>query len=529
MTRGASRLRRSSKAVVRALLVAIVLGAVLHFAFGLTLYQTGSGMPWVTFGSREARFTSLERHRAAQLATAPTPTHALPTPATTSAATPAASASAAATQASTIAPAANPAMTGLQSGAVTANAPAPSSAGDARALSEDAGRAASSTALAYWTDFRGPARDGRYDQMPIVTTWPEDGLRPIWKQLIGLGYSSFVAAGGRLFTIERRRNRELVVCYDAATGREIWTRDWDAGRGTGDGPRATPTWHEGRVYALGAEGHLAVLDARTGTPVWQRNILTDNGAENLSWGMAASPLVVDDKVIVLPGGTNGQSVVAYHKDTGARLWSVLNDHQAYTTPMIATLVGLRQIVIVTAERAVGLTVDAGRLLWEHPWVTDYGVNAAQPIVVGENRLFLSAGYGHGAEVLELTREGDRLAVRSVWHNTRMKNKFASSVLHEGYIYGLDEAILACIDAATGDLKWKGGRYGYGQIVLASGHVIVAAENGDLALVRATPTSHQEVARFAAIEGKTWNHPALADGRLFIRNGDEMAAFDLRQR
>jgi outer membrane protein assembly factor BamB len=157
------------------------------------------------------------------------------------------------------------------------------------------------------------------------------------------------------------------------------------------------------------------------------------------------------------------------------------------------------------------------------------VNAAQPIVIGDNRLFLSAGYGHGAAVIELTPAASGFTVNTVWQNNRMKNKFTSSVLHDGFIYGLDEAILACVNASTGDLQWKGGRYGYGQLVLSSGHLIVLAEDGDLALVKATPASHQEVVRFPAIEGKTWNHPALADGRLFVRNGNEMAAFDLRRR
>jgi outer membrane protein assembly factor BamB len=240
-------------------------------------------------------------------------------------------------------------------------------------------------------------------------------------------------------------------------------------------------------------------------------------------------LIVDDKVIVLPGGPGGKSVVAYHKDTGARVWSVLDDTQAYTAPMVATLAGRRQLIVVTAERAVGLTVEDGRLLWERDWVTEYGVNASQPIVIGDNRLFLSAGYGHGAAVIELTPAGETFTMRTIWSNTRMKNKFTSSVLYDGYIYGLDEAILACMDAQTGELKWKGGRYGYGQLVLASGHLIVAAENGDLALVKASPDAHQEVARFKAIDGKTWNHPAIADGRLFVRNADEMAAFDLRPR
>jgi outer membrane protein assembly factor BamB len=491
--------------------------AVLYFGFGLRLVRLGSGMPWPAFtrlGTEQD--LRVEQHRAAQkagAAVAVKPTQ--PDPSTPAASSPEIAASAA-----------SPASS---SQAAPATDGPPPAAGAAAAPADVA--APTPAASASWTDFRGPLRDGRYRQGPISTAWPSDGLRPIWKQPIGVGFASFVAVDGRLFTIEQRRDSEVVASYDADTGREIWTHAWRAGYRdhTGDGPRATPTWHAGRIYALGAEGDLRVLDAQTGSLIWEKNILADNGAQNLSWGMAASPLIVDDKVIVLPGGSGGRSVVAYHKDTGARVWSVLDDRQAYTAPMVVTLGGRRQLIVVSAQRAVGLTVEDGRLLWERPWVTDFGVNASQPIVIDDNRLFLSAGYGHGSSVIELTPAGDSFSVRTVWENTRMKNKFTSSVLHEGHIYGLDEAILACVDAATGELKWKGGRYGYGQLVLASGHLIVAAENGDLALVKASPAAHQEVARFSAIEGKTWNHPAIADGRLFVRNAEEMAAFDLRSR
>jgi outer membrane protein assembly factor BamB len=293
----------------------------------------------------------------------------------------------------------------------------------------------------------------------------------------------------------------------------------------GDGPRATPTWDDGRLYALGAEGEFQCLDAASGRRIWSKNILRDNGAENLTWGMAAAPLIVDDKVIVLPGGPGGKSVVAYDKLTGEPLWHALDDKQAYTSPMLVTLAGQKQILVVTAHRAVGLTVD-GKLLWEYPWTTSYDINAAQPVIVGPDRFILSAGYGHGAALLQVKKEGGTFSVTPVWENNRMKNKFTSSVLHDGHIYGLDEAILACVNAETGELKWKGGRYGYGQIVLASGHIIVAAENGDVALVRATPEQHEELVRFPAIDGKTWNHPAISGGILLVRNGTEMSAFRL---
>lgn len=392
--------------------------------------------------------------------------------------------------------------------------------------------AAGALARGYWPDFRGPNRDGRYVETAIRPDWPASGLPLVWKQPIGLGYASFVVADGRAFTIEQRRRQEVVVAYDVATGRELWKHGWDGefkeGMG-GDGPRATPTYHDGRLYALGALGELRCLNARDGTLVWRHNILTETSAANLIWGMSASPLIVDDNVIVLPGSPSGKSVVAYNRTTGARVWASLDDPQAYVSPMLVTLAGVRQILVVSATRAMGLTVDEGRLLWEYPWTNYNGITVAQPLLLGDDRVFLSAGYGRGAAVFRVTRAGDAFAVWPLWANTGMKNKFTSSVLHEGYIYGLDEFILACVDATTGEQKWKGGRYGYGQVVLAGDRLIVLTESGEVAMVKAVPDRHEEVARFSAIEGKTWNHPVITDGRLLVRNGGEMAAFDLRPR
>jgi outer membrane protein assembly factor BamB len=279
------------------------------------------------------------------------------------------------------------------------------------------------------------------------------------------------------------------------------------------------------LYVLGATGEFRAIDAATGRTLWRTNILADAGAANIDHGTAASPLVVDDTVVVLPGGGNGQSVVAYDRRSGKRAWSALDDRSAYSSPMLVTLAGVRQILAHTETRLVGLSPENGTLLWEFPWRTPNA--SAQPLITAPDRVFISAETD--AAMLELAADASgQLMPRELWRTTRMNNKFTSPVLHDGFIYGLDEAILACIDASTGDLKWKGGRYGYGQVMLASGHLIVLTEEGELALVRADPASHQEVARFPAIEGKTWNHPAMSDGILLIRNVEEMAAFDLRK-
>ena len=381
----------------------------------------------------------------------------------------------------------------------------------------------------YWTDFRGPGRLGHYDQAPILTDWPEKGLRQVWKQPSGGGYASFSVAHGLAFTIKQRRAREVVAAYDIRTGRERWTNSWPARFHEtlgGDGPRATPAWDGGRVYAMGAEGELRCLDAVTGKVIWNKNALSDNGAANLPWGMAGSPLVVDGMVIVLPGGSDGRSVVAYDKLSGKRIWSSLDDKAAYASPIVATLGGQRQLLLMTATRAVGLALDDGRMLWEFPWVTHEGINAVEPIAVAADRVYFSSGYGHGAAVVQLTPQGEGFQVRTVWANTRMKNKFNGPVLYEGHIYGLDEGILGCVDVGTGELKWKGGRYGYGQILLASGRLLILTEEGDVVLVRAAPDRHQETFRFHALDGKTWNYPAISDGLLLVRNETEMAAFQI---
>jgi outer membrane protein assembly factor BamB len=382
-----------------------------------------------------------------------------------------------------------------------------------------------------WTDFRGPARDGRYPG-PILTTWPADGLRPMWKQPSGLGYASFAVADGQAFTIEQRGAHEVAAAYDVMTGRELWTVSWPAlfreAMG-GDGPRASPVVYDGLVYVQGAEGELRAIEVGVGKIRWRTNILEDAGASNLQWGMSAAPLIVDDTVVVAPGGGGDRSVIAYHRRTGARVWSAGGEGASYSSPMLVTLGGVRQILVFNAAGLAGLSPVNGARLWDYPWRTQYDVNASQPLVLGDNRVFLSTGYGTGAAVIELAREGNAFTVREVWRNIRMKNQFTSSVLHDGFIYGLDESILACLDAATGELKWKGGRYGYGQVMLAGGHLIVLTEDGDLVLVRATPERHDERARFSALDGKTWNHPALSNGILLVRNLKEMAAFDLRVR
>ena len=390
---------------------------------------------------------------------------------------------------------------------------------------------ASADGSTYWNGFRGPKRDGIYTERSIITNWSESGPPLLWKQPVGGGYASFAIAHGRAFTIEQRRDHEVVAAYEIATGGEIWTNSWRAEFQEplgGDGPRATPEWNEGKVYALGALGELRCFEATSGKVLWGTNVLDENRAPVLTYGASASPLIHDEKLIIAAGGPRKHSVVAYDKNTGKKLWGSLDDGAAYSSPMVVDLAGERHLLVVTRTRVVGLKIATGDLLWQFPWVVLQGNrNIAQPVVVSNDRVFLSAGYGTGCALIELTRVGSRIVPREAWRNKNLKNKFSSSVFVNGLLYGLDEDILTCLDVGDGARAWKDGRYGYGQVIAAGDQLIVLCGNGDVAIVKASPRMHEELARFPAIQGKTWNHPALSDGYLLIRNNAEMACFDLR--
>lgn len=461
------------------ILLLLLLGAGGIFALlrlGLMTYELtgGSVIPQFHWGSREDHYQKIEEARAREAA--------LPPPAVETA------------PAAAVLKATEPAAT---------PAPAP-------------------VAKPYWFDFRGPGRNGIYDETPILTAWPAKGLPQLWRTPVGGGYGSLTVAENRAYTIEQRRDDEVLAAYDMATGRELWKNSWKARFSEamgGDGPRSTPVWNDGRVYALGATGELRAIEAASGKTLWRTNILSDAGAANVQWGMAASPLVVDGLLITVPGGGNGKSVIAYDKATGKISWTAESDPAGYAAPIVATLGGARQLIITAGKRVFGLTLD-GKLLWDFPWVTEYDVNAAEPTVVSENRFVISSGYDHGAALVEVGPGG----AKQVWFSKSLKAKFNAPVLYQGHLYGLDEGILACMDVETGKRKWKGGRYGFGQVLLASGHLVIATEDGKVALVKATPESHQEVAAFEALDGKTWNYPALAGGKLLVRNQNELACY-----
>ena len=306
----------------------------------------------------------------------------------------------------------------------------------------------------------------------------------------------------------QRREKEALVAYDLQTGSEVWVHDW-----TGEfhdyysegGPRTTPVYSDGKVYPLGAVGTLRCVEVATGKLVWSREILAENHADPPGYAIAASPLILGEKIIVLSSAGHGHSVLCFDKQDGKPKWSALDDVTGYASPVQVELCGEGQLIVCCETRTLGLNPSDGKVLWEYLWhVKSKQLPIAQPVLFGTNRFMLSAGYFTGCAAVEVDRNQNGFTTRKIWQNSNLKNKFTSSVYRHGYIYGLDEDILTCLDAATGERKWKDGRYGYGQVLLAGDYLIVSGGAGELALVKATPERHEELARFQAINGKTWN-------------------------
>lgn len=390
-----------------------------------------------------------------------------------------------------------------------------------------------------WPEFRGKNRDGVVLGPKLSRDWKAQPPRLLWKQPCGEGFGSLAIAGNLLVTMEQRGDFEAVVAYDTETGAERWkyeypARFWEPLGGLG--PRATPTIADGDVFALGAEGHLVCLDARTGKPHWQTNIL--EGGVNLRWGMSGSPLVVDEKVIVNPGYQGAESpenkaVVAYSRHSGQIVWATPGKRAGYSSPMLANIADHRQIVLFDGGQVAGYEIDNGKRLWSYPWSrTREDINVAQPIIWPDGRVFISSGYGTGCALIQVSRENDTWRVQEVWHrpNKPLRCKISSPVEYQGFLYGLDEGILACIDAKDGTVRWREGRYGHGQLLRYEDRLIILDEKGNLVLVEATPENFNELAKVKAIRSdpRTWNVPAVAHGRIYVRNEHEMACFDLRE-
>jgi outer membrane protein assembly factor BamB len=375
-----------------------------------------------------------------------------------------------------------------------------------------------------WPGFRGPGRDGVVRGARIETDWSASPPAELWRRPIGPGWSSFAVHGDLFYTQEQRGEDEVVSCYSVTTGEPVWrhrdaTRFWESNAGAG--PRGTPTLSNGRVYTFGATGVVNALDASSGAVVWSRNAASDTGAKLPIWGFSSSPLVVGGLVVVAPSG----ALIAYDLATGEPRWSRPVSGEGYSSPQLATIDGVEQILQLNGAGVVSVAPEDGKLLWEHPWE---GYPIVQPALTADGDVLIAVKDRSGTRRIAVARGPGGWTAKERWTSIGLKPYFNDFVVHEGHAFGFDGAILSCIDVADGKRKWKGGRYGHGQLVLLADQdlLLVLSEKGELALVKAATDQFTELARFPAVEGKTWNHPVLAGDVLLVRNGEEMVAFRL---
>ena len=383
-----------------------------------------------------------------------------------------------------------------------------------------------------WPQWRGPNRDGISKETGLLKQWPDGGPPLVWKAKgAGRGYSSMSVANGRIYTMGLRGDREFIIAFDAATGKEAWaTAHGGAYRDSrGDGPRGTPTIDGNKGYALGANGDLSCFDTTTGRLLWTMNVLSKFGGQNINWGISESPLVLGDKVLVNAGGP-GASVVALNKKDGALIWKSQSDSAGYSSAITLEAGGVNQVVVFTSKRAVGLDLRDGRLLWEYNRPANDVANVATPIARG-NRVFISSDYGVGGGLVEIKAAGSGLRADEVYFTKEMRNHHSSSILIGDYLYGFSSAILTAMKFDTGEIAWRDRSVGKGSLIYADGNLYCFSENGVIGLVEATPTGYREKGRFTIKQDSlpTWSHPALAGGRLYIRDQDTIYAYDVKAR
>ncbi len=390
--------------------------------------------------------------------------------------------------------------------------------------------------------FLGPDRNSRLTGTKLDRDWKANLPEQLWSREIGAGWSGFSAVNGYAFTMEQRGPLEMVTCYAIDTGEPCWSHSIETRHATVlgfIGPRSTPTIHDGRVYAMGANGILRCLQGDDGSVLWIKDLFDSYGmteslaSKAVAWGRAYSPLIVDDRVIIPAGGPRGGkciTLVALDAVSGDTVWEAGDYQVSYASPSLLTIAGVQQIVSVNEDYVSGHDRNTGELLWDHPWEgrSNTNANVSQPHAVGESQLWLSKGYGKGSELLTLTPIDDGLwDVEVEWSERVMKTKFSNIAIRNGFAYGLDDGILCCVEIRTGERQWKKGRYRYGQILLVDDLLLVMSEDGDVALVEASPEAHRELGRFHALDGQSWNTLCLYGDRLLVRNSEQAACYRLK--
>lgn len=380
-----------------------------------------------------------------------------------------------------------------------------------------------------WPQWRGANRDGISKETGLLKQWPEGGPPLVWKASgAGAGYSSFAISKGRLYTMGLRGDREFIIAFDLANGKEVWAAPHGKAfrNDRGDGPRGTPTIDGDRLYALGGDGDLSSLDLKTGKVVWTMNVLSKFGGENIKWGISESPLVIGDKVLVNAGGP-GASIVALKKTDGTLIWKSQSDEAGYSSAIPVEIGGTTQVIFFTGSRAVGLDVRDGKLLWEYKRPSNDVANVATP-VVRANRVFISSDYGTGGGLVEIKADGK---AQEVYFTKEMRNHHATSILIGDHLYGFSSSILTAMRFDTGVVAWRDRSVGKGSLTYADGNLYAFSENGVVGLVEADPTAYHEKGRFRIQQGSlpTWTHPVVAGGRLYLRDQDTIYAFDVREK
>lgn len=384
-----------------------------------------------------------------------------------------------------------------------------------------------------WPAFRGPERDGVVRGIQISNDWDAHPPRELWRKLVGPNWSSIAVIGDYGFTQEQRGDDEAVVCFEIKTGKEVWAhqapaRFWEVVAGAG--PRATPTFDNGKLYAQGASGRLDCLDAATGKPLWTQDIAKDANTKPPQWGFSGSPLLVQGVVITYAGGKGGKTLLAYDAETGEPRWQAGEGTHSYSSPHPWTSNGEEQVLLVSDFGLQSFDPANGKVLWENKWFLEGMFRVVQPLITDDSSILVGTGMGNGTRQVKVHPASDgKWTVEEGWTSKDIKPYFNDYVQHDGHLYGFDGDIFTCIDLETGERTWKKGRYGNGQALLVadSGLLLIVTENtGELVLLEANPDEHIELAKLKALSGKTWNHPVLTGNKLLVRNGEEMACYEL---
>ncbi len=388
--------------------------------------------------------------------------------------------------------------------------------------------AAGPAAALDWPQFRGVNRDGVSAETDLPRSWPAEGPRVLWKRAIGEGYSGISVTGDRLYTMDSDETAEYVLALEAGSGKEVWRVP--AGPklidSMGNGPRTTPTLDGGTVYAMGSHGRLLALKAADGAKIWEVDLPQAFGAKRPNWGYSGSPLIDGDLLILEVGGKDGRGVVAFEKTTGKVRWGALDGDAAYSSPVMMTIGGIKQYVVPrrAGSQTVALRPD-GSVLWTHPG--PFSV-IASALFIPPDKVYVSGGDDAGAVLMKIKTEGGKATVEELWQIRTMKNHFNNAVLVGSYLYGFDNATFKCLSVATGEQAWASRGLGKGSLLTADGDLlIVLSDTGTLLLVEANPNAYTELARFQVMEGKAWTAPALANGRLYVRDHDEIVALELK--